>query len=61
MKFKGVIIVVLMMLICAMGMLVYIVANDSVKVSGVPVIGNLIENVSSEIKNTEQQLGKRKK
>lgn len=54
MKFKGVIIVVLIMLICAMGMLVYIVVNDSVKVSGVPVIGNLIENVSSEIKNTEQ-------
>lgn len=54
MKFKEVIIVVLIMLICAMGMLVYIVVNDSVKVSGVPVIDNLIENVSSEIKNTEQ-------
>ena len=38
MKFKEVIFVVLIMLIFAMVMLMYIVINDSIKASSVPII-----------------------
>lgn len=46
MKFKEVIIVVLIMLIFAMAMLMYIVINDSIKASSVPIICNNIENIT---------------
>ena len=44
MKFKEVIFVVLIMLIFAMVMLMYIVINDSIKASSVPIISNNIED-----------------
>ena len=46
MKFKEIIIVVLIMLICAIGMLIYIIINDTMEVNSLPLIGNLIENAS---------------
>ena len=49
MKFKEVIIVVLIMLIFAMAMLMYIVINDSIKASSVPIISNNIENITCGI------------
>lgn len=53
MKFKEVIIVVLIMLIFAMAMLMYIVINDSIKVSSVPIISNNIENITCGNKNND--------
>ncbi len=46
MKFKEIIIVVLIMLICAIGMLIYIIINDTMEVNSLPLIGNRIENAS---------------
>ena len=46
MKFKEIIIVVLIMLICAIGMLIYIIISDTMEVNSLPLIGNLIENAS---------------
>ena len=51
MKFKEIIIVVLIMLICAIGMLVYIIINDTMEVSSLPIIENLIENTSNNIES----------
>ena len=53
MKFKEVIIVVLIMLIFAMAMLMYIVINDSIKASSVPIICNNIENITCGNKNND--------
>lgn len=53
MKFKEVIIVVLIMLIFAMAMLMYIVINDSIKASSVPIISNNIENIIYGNKNND--------
>ena len=53
MKFKEVIIVVLIMLIFAMAMLMYIVINDSIKASSVPIISNNIENITCGNKNND--------
>ena len=53
MKFKEVIIVVLIMLIFAMAMLMYIVINDSIKASRVPIISNNIENITCGNKNND--------
>ena len=53
MKLKEVIIVVLMMLIFAMAMLMYIVINDSIKASSVPIISNNIENITCGNKNND--------
>ena len=53
MKFKEVIFVVLIMLIFAMVMLMYIVINDSIKASSVPIISNNIENITCGNKNND--------
>ena len=53
MKLKEVIIVVLIMLIFAMAMLMYIVINDSIKASSVPIISNNIENITCGNKNND--------
>ena len=53
MKFKEVIIVVLIMIIFAMAMLMYIVINDSIKASSAPIISNNIENITCGNKNND--------
>ena len=50
MRFKEIIIVVLIMLIFAMAMLIYMIISDSIGVSTIPVIGNIIENIANENK-----------
>lgn len=48
MRFKEVIIVVLIMLICAIAMLIYIIVSDSIEASSVPIIGNIVDNIEYE-------------
>ena len=48
MRFKEVIIVVLIMIICAIAMLIYIIISDSIEASSVPIIGNIVENIEYE-------------
>ena len=50
MRFKEIIIVVLIMLIFAMAMLIYMIISDSIGVSTIPVIGNIMENIANENK-----------
>ena len=50
MRFKEIIIVVLIMLIFAMAMLIYMIISDSIGVSTIPVIVNIIENIANENK-----------
>lgn len=48
MRFKEVIIVVLIMIIYAIAMLIYIIISDSIEASSVPIIGNIVENIEYE-------------
>lgn len=48
MRFKEVIIVVLIMIICAIAMLIYIIISDSIEAGSVPIIGNIVENIEYE-------------